>query len=596
MTPDTDSISNIVKLAYDNLEYKDDSGKVWNIATYVLPEFQRDFTWSIQQSLDLFDSLIRDVYIGSIVLGQPSFDIAVRRVDDRYRSRGLKGKKIQTVDLTLERLKKITPTKQPILILDGQQRISSLVRALHSDKTNDQVYFVVKERPSSGRDFKVTKDDLIDLLEEFSAEAHKELMSIEMAHVWKHCTGDLDIAEDEILTPLRESEYYKNLPSQDKPSEEKYFRKMIQGIEKMLDAEKIVQVCEIDTSLDNFTLFFERSNTKGVKLDFIDILTAKVYTKCRLRDKWENLEAECGLNVDKAKETIVRMINYFSERTDPKKNKLISKASILSDLTGDEIEAMFDTVSQAWSETVEWLITNHIVPGQTRIPYPFMVMPIMAYRITKGTDFGQCPPDEIDDIVKWITTISLAERYSMKTNDRYLDDISKFIQLAKGNLLRKNTTYLNQIRHNIDSIQELIDVTASSGALPRAIHNLVSKENKGFYSWHNGTMITEWSGSKNGFESHHIYPKAFLEDKVVDNIESIVNRVYIPKKTNIKISDRNPKDYLGELADGNPKLDTALELDHIPLWVKREDTAGRYREFLEERAEKLLELIEQNTF
>ncbi|MFN4152361.1 MAG: DUF262 domain-containing protein, partial [Candidatus Sericytochromatia bacterium] len=43
-----------------------------------LPEFQRDFVWEVSKTYDLFDSLIKDIFIGSIIYGIPSFEIAVK--------------------------------------------------------------------------------------------------------------------------------------------------------------------------------------------------------------------------------------------------------------------------------------------------------------------------------------------------------------------------------------------------------------------------------------------------------------------------------------------------------------------------------------
>ena len=51
----------------------------------VLPEFQRDFVWDEQKTYDLFDSLIRDIFIGSLIYGVPSFEITTRELDLRPR-------------------------------------------------------------------------------------------------------------------------------------------------------------------------------------------------------------------------------------------------------------------------------------------------------------------------------------------------------------------------------------------------------------------------------------------------------------------------------------------------------------------------------
>jgi uncharacterized protein with ParB-like and HNH nuclease domain len=48
----------------------------------VLPEFQRDFKWDLKRTYDLFDSIVRDVFIGPLIYGIPSFPITTRAVDD----------------------------------------------------------------------------------------------------------------------------------------------------------------------------------------------------------------------------------------------------------------------------------------------------------------------------------------------------------------------------------------------------------------------------------------------------------------------------------------------------------------------------------
>jgi hypothetical protein len=366
---ETESIVEIVKKASDIIPWTDSKGNNFDSAKYILPEFQRDFTWTIQQTLDLFDSIVRNVYIGSLVLGQPTFDIAARRVDLRKRSKGLKGKKSPTIELEQSIIKGMNPKNHPILILDGQQRISSLARAMDSDKTNDRVYFVVKKAPSSGGRPMPTKANLVDHLLEFSSEISDDNLSLEIGHVWKVENGTIgpyDMVK--LLNPLKISKYYSSLSPTDKATEEAYFLSLIQALKNMLNESKLVQVFELDTSLQNFTLFFERSNTKGVKLDFIDILSAKVYTKCRLRSLWEELHSKTSLDIKNAKEPIIRLINYFSNRPDPSKNNQISKGKILEDLTGQEIKNLFDDISESWIDVVEWLLVNNIVPSQNRLP------------------------------------------------------------------------------------------------------------------------------------------------------------------------------------------------------------------------------------
>ena len=53
--------------------------------TIMLPEFQRDFRWELEQTYDLFDSLIRDIFVGTIIYGKPAFALTLREIDKRPR-------------------------------------------------------------------------------------------------------------------------------------------------------------------------------------------------------------------------------------------------------------------------------------------------------------------------------------------------------------------------------------------------------------------------------------------------------------------------------------------------------------------------------
>ncbi len=39
-----------------------------DVGNVVLPDFQRDFVWDESKTYDLFDSLIKDIFIGSIIV------------------------------------------------------------------------------------------------------------------------------------------------------------------------------------------------------------------------------------------------------------------------------------------------------------------------------------------------------------------------------------------------------------------------------------------------------------------------------------------------------------------------------------------------
>ena len=77
----------------------------------VLPDFQRDFVWDESKTYELFDSLVRDIFIGSIIYGVPSFEIAVREIDSRPRKvKGKRRQQLNTIVYSEEEIKEILET------------------------------------------------------------------------------------------------------------------------------------------------------------------------------------------------------------------------------------------------------------------------------------------------------------------------------------------------------------------------------------------------------------------------------------------------------------------------------------------------------
>lgn len=256
-----------------------------------LPEFQRDFVWEISKTYDLFDSLVKDIFVGAIIYGIPSFDIAIREIDNRKKI--TKGKKRAALEIRTITKKEIED-KNKIggnfrLILDGQQRTTSLYRAL---KGTDEVWFISKnEDEIQNTSFENAK--LEDLLEEIAGEQDADRLSIKISDVWDIEQNDYD--DDEVKERFfYQTSYYQNyhnLEGFDTKSEFKKYRNLRKKITDLIKSEKLLSFYLLDMNLEKFVIFFERSNTRGVQLNFIDILAAKLYTgNFNLKEKIKQFE------------------------------------------------------------------------------------------------------------------------------------------------------------------------------------------------------------------------------------------------------------------------------------------------------------------
>src|SRR6516165_7600556 len=98
--------------------------------TILLPEFQRDFRGEMDQTHDLFDSLIREIFIGTVIYGKPGFGMTLRQVDDRPRRGKGSRAQLRMRHYDKEEIVAKSRTQNLRIILDGQQRITSIYRAL----------------------------------------------------------------------------------------------------------------------------------------------------------------------------------------------------------------------------------------------------------------------------------------------------------------------------------------------------------------------------------------------------------------------------------------------------------------------------------
>jgi len=135
---------------------------------FLIPEFQRGWTWDADGPVLLFDSLFTGVFIGSIVIGPPTFDLTVREVDNRPRSGKGSGKKLKKWLVTEQEFIDSRQTgDDKALVLDGQQRITSIFRVL---KGIEPVFFNMKK----DLDILTITSSVIDLMESVSRIAEDQ--------------------------------------------------------------------------------------------------------------------------------------------------------------------------------------------------------------------------------------------------------------------------------------------------------------------------------------------------------------------------------------------------------------------------------------
>lgn len=555
-----------------------------------LPEFQRDFVWEISKTYDLIDSLVKDIFIGAIIYGIPSFDIAIREIDNRKKiTKGKKRAALEIKTITKKEIEQINKIGGNFrLVLDGQQRTTSIYRAL---KGTDDVWFVAKnEDELQNSTFENAK--LEDLLEEIAGDQDAERLSIKLSDVWDIEQNDYD--ETEIKEKFfYQTSFYKTYNADegfDEKSEFKKFRNLRKKIADLLKSEKLLSFYLLDMNLEKFVVFFERSNTRGVQLNFIDILAAKLYTgNFNLKEKIKNFETQTPTH-SLVPEIIVRSIAYI--KSSPKE---INRNYILTSLNADDFKEWWDKLCNWYKVTLDYLYHNHFIISQDWMPYENMIIPLMNFLKEIGGDFHQMNPQQKKFIDYWYWNSVFSLRYSGSSNERIIEDSNILIQIARGKKIN-SASYFNKLsKIQILSAEDIYSFDKKANAVYKGVLNLINFDKQGLINWNNDAKLS----LNSTLEDHHIFPKNYLNNTLTnetekDLIDCVANRTLIPKIQNIKISDQTPSEYLAQIKIENPQIEKSLENHLITKDLLNGEFDKEFNFFLELRANAIFDIIKRS--
>jgi hypothetical protein len=438
-----------------------------------------------------------------------------------------------------------------LLILDGQQRLSSLIYALTapdltlkdsskrrwffvnldvllSEPDSDEVVFDRAKRELRGLDqsevqyeqrilpctvllsqqsFFEWRDGYEDWLDEHAPDAVEKYRS-EWRTQWTSAVTAFQTFE----APLVE------LPRVDES-----------------DGESIGRVCAI----------FEKLNSTGVDLSVYDLLTARLYRSgIRLHDLWaeaiashERLRKWSGGKPDQHKFGVLVL------RTLALLRGLDPKPRILIDMSPANFDDDWRRAAAAIDRALE-LITNVGPDGfgvfaEKWLP-GFGLIPILA-ALRAVVDDNKLGEEERSELRRWYWCNVFLERYSSAVESKSRKDYAEMTRhwLADGpepEVFREAGAFIGSTGFRVR------DSASYASARYSGVFCLLALRNA--RDWRRGEDITLQE-----LQDHHIFPKAFLKRHGIEkrvSVNTIANRTLISNETNGKIKDKAPADYVAD--------------------------------------------------
>ena len=469
-----------------------------------IPQFQRKFVWSLEQSAQLLDSILKGYPIGTFILWQ---------TDERLRS-------IRNIgDIALPD----TPDGRFVqYVLDGQQRMTSLYVSIKGAKI---------ENDSGG------ETDYGEIYVDFEASLDEPVVITDI-------TGrnpDELIKFTDLLTGgyALAARYPRYLDKLDAYSN---------AFKTYLFSAILVANAPIDIATEIFT----RINVGGKPLSVFEIMVAKTYDAPRafdLAEKYEELiERLERVNYETVSDsTVLQAVSVCLVKECAKKHILkLDKESFIN---------IWDDVIDAFEKAVDYFRSFFRIPVSQLLPYDGLLVPFTYYFYQhKDKPLG----NQQALLQDYFWRVVLNSRFSNSLETKVGQDIRRIDKILRN----VQPDYEEPVDITADYISEHGWFATGTAYIKGLLCLLAYQQPQSFADNALVNINNSWLKQANSKNYHHFFPKAYLKKRGEDMfwINHIANITIVDDFLNKRsIRDRAPSRYIAEFQSVNPHLNRALE-------------------------------------
>ena len=499
----------------------------------LLPEMQRGYVWKSTQVRDLFDSLYHEYPTGQLLIWQTDelphmHTAAVGGVEKAaYR---------------------------PQLLLDGQQRLTSLTAILFGEP------LLVRDRSRQ-----------VDIV--FNVFDAKEPFDVATAvhrpqAGWVSLTKLFTKGTMAVFSDLK-------LDLSDPAAQVAHDR--LTRLNSIKQYRYRINVLE-DLGYDKVTQIFVRINSGGTRLNSADLTLAQVSSRWygvtdELHTYRQNVKA-LGWELDDA--ILLRVITA-----------LLTNQSSLSQLfrsgrehlTVEELQAAWKRAKPAMDQALHFLIHNCLIDRLAMLPTYYVLVPLAVFFDRFGKNVSE---QQARMLQRWLYMALIWSRYSGPTETNLNQDLAALTKDDQP-ILRMIQNIEDKVGDNRLLLERALQDELSNSPFMLMAYVLARKA--GARDWFNGVVI----GGNQPLEYHHIVPKALLAGRYDSRTQArIVNQVanlaFISGRANGVIAAKSPDTYLPTIEEAR------LRAQYVPLdralW-----SPDRYEDFARERRQLLANAI-----
>jgi len=479
-----------------------------------LPDFQRDFVWEPSATQELIVSIANNYPAGSLLRVRDS-----RRI---FAAREFEG------------APPLDGRKHTFLVLDGQQRLTSLYQAFYG--VGEHRFYL----------------DLNRLIE--GAEFEEAIFHVRASTRWAKARQEFSLQAEELLLPLSVLQggaggFLQWLLQVTNPMPADERTRLLDALTainerwiKTIDDYHFPVVTLSETTEPGaLCTIFETLNRTGIKLSVFELLTARFWPEnVNLRSLWETARKSYPQLEDFQVDPyyVLQAISLVCRKTPSCK-----RGDVLS-LEGTDINRWWDKVVQGLALGIVMLRDDCKVLLPKWLPY-YTMLPVLAGVIAKvGLTKGPGAGAQRQKLSRWFWCSVLTQAYESAANSQAARDFAELAEWLTGGPPPQN---VSAFRFDPRALR---DITPRQRSIYRGIICLLMATSRGVRDFHSQAIITSHLLNQGGIDDHHIFPNAYLQRRGIGPArlrDCVLNRTLIDRVTNQIIGDRAPSDYLNEI-------------------------------------------------
>lgn len=511
-----------------------------------LPEFQRGWVWPYPNIASLLASISLGYPVGTVMLLKTGGDV-------RFKHRPVEG---------------AMPVGEPepdTLVLDGQQRLTSLFQALKLGSpvvTQD-----LRKKRVSGWFYA----DMVKVLDESTDRedairflpAARKVLNFRGESLEDYSTPELEYGKH--LFPLHAifdggdwgyefTDYWEG----DK-EKRALWRDFNNAFVKPFDRYH-VPVIELGKATPRQAVcqVFEKVNTGGVTLTVFELLTATYAAdEFDLRKHWEQ-ECRTAWNAPKyrileevANTDFLQAVTLLAtaERHRREKSRGVDEERLprigckrhdVLALSLDEYQRFAPSVISGFKAAAKFLHQQFVFDTKF-LPYGTQLIPLAAILALTGDEAQSAGAQQ--KLARWYWCGVFGELYGGSTETRFSRDLPDVVGWVQGSATEPRTVVEAQFASG-----RLLTLRTRNSAAYKGIYALLLKA--GAMDWRTGEKAEVTDYFDEAVDIHHIFPKIWCDKAgyAPEIYNSIVNKTPLTARTNRIIGGAAPSDYIGRLA------------------------------------------------